>query len=108
MGSERIGRRVASGLQKAGTGRVIQVTVRHQDMRDVFTLKTCDQCIEMCWIVGSRINHGDGSRPDDVGPGAVIGERAGVAGSESADTGSKDFDLSVLKIMLTDKWDLGH
>ena len=32
--------------------------------------------------------------------------KAQVAGSESADTGSKYFDLSVLKIILTDKWNL--
>ena len=106
MGSERIGRRVASGLQEAGTGRVIQVTVRDQDMRDIFTLKTCDQCIEMCWIVGSRINNGNRSGTNNVGAGAEIGKSTWVAGSESADTGRKYFDLSVLKIMLTDKWDL--
>ena len=80
MGSERIGRRVASDLQGARTWRVIQVAVRNQNMGDVLTLKTPDQRVEMCWIIGSGIDDSDGFGPDDVGARAVISEGAWVTG----------------------------
>ena len=108
MGSERIGRCITIGLQDAGTRRVIQVTVRDQDMRDVFTLKTFHQRVEMCRIGGPRIDDGNSSGANNVGAGAVIGESAWGVGSESADTGSKYFDLSVPKIVRTVKWELGQ
>ena len=97
MRSERVRRRTGLGAQPRGEWRMIGMAVRHQDRAHPLAVERGGERIAMRIERRPRIDHRDVARPDDVGPGAVIGELGRVLGDDPPHARRDLFDTSVLE-----------
>src|SRR5579864_6487592 len=87
MRSEAVGRRPRRPLERGGGGGMVDMRVRHDDMRDRLAAKGVQQGFDMVGEVGAGIDHGDAAVSHHIGAGAFEGERPGIARDDATDEG---------------------
>ena len=87
---------------------MVQMAMGHQDMGNPLAFEIFKKRMDMVRIVRTWINNSDFAFADDVGPGPVEGEGAGVTGGQPADARPDAFQDPVLKWVFLAKSDSRH
>src|SRR5215216_2187209 len=82
MRTEAVSRRSGRRLQRPGGRRMIPVSVSNEDVGHPLAVEAGQQRLDMLGEIGTGIDDGDLAFADDIGAGALIGERARVAGDD--------------------------
>ena len=96
--AEAVGRRRPFALQRRGGRRMVPMRMGDQDMGDRLAAQGMLQGVDMGGKQRTGIDNGDLAAPDDIGAGAVEGERPAVRRDHPADRRRDRFDPAVFEI----------
>ncbi len=85
MRAEAIGLGAGRSLDRGRGGRVVVMRVGDEDVGDGLAVERLQQRVDMVLLLRAGIDHRDLAVADDVGAGALEGERAGIARDDAAD-----------------------
>jgi hypothetical protein len=93
--------------QRAGERRVVHVRMSDEDVGDALAGGRGQDRVPVLAEIRTGVDDRDIAVADDVGPRAVEGERAGVAGDDAADQRADLLHDAVLELHLTNEGDHG-
>src|SRR5262249_44828349 len=106
MRAEAIGRGASCGLEWRRCRRMVAMSVSHKNMTHSLAIEAREHAFEVFGEVRAGVDPRHLALADDIGAGAFVGERAGVAGDDAADTRRHRFEPAVFKSDLTPIGDL--
>ncbi len=97
MRAKAVGRGPGRRLQRLRRRRMVVMRMGYQDMGHLLAGETREQCGDMLVEIGAGVDDGDLALADDIGAGALEGERARVARDDAADAGRHRFEPAILE-----------
>lgn len=86
---------------------MVSVRVRDEDVGDRFSIKGTFQRLHVGRKIRTRVDDGNVAIADDVGAGAVVGERRWIIGDYATNQRRESVDNAVLEFHFTNEGD-GH
>src|ERR1700722_10209650 len=101
MRTEGVGLRARPFLERPGGRRVVTMSMSHQNMRHAPAAERLFERVDVLGHIGTRVDHGDILRAQNVDAGSLEGERSGIAGKNAVDQRTDPYALAVGRVKIS-------